>query len=321
MEQVRRDFLESAVEAGRWLGREWPSFVHFGALAVLAGAQGWLAWEFWGDFTSDPAKQATLRAVGLGLVGLEVVGLQIASRAAARGEEAKARTWRGAWAAFALLNLSVDVSALSKLLEEGAETQRHARAQYLEREATIEDLGARIERADDPFGAAWLGSVDAYDVAIAAKQREIAARPHAGERWHGARARELGDLQTARAVAVQITEWEAERQRMRDEAGRAEPPPEVGAEFRPLELVIDKIPGVDVTPEQVRNALAIGLAAGMKLALTLAAWVGMAAKHIQPASQTPVPQPSNDREPQPRPAPTRREPPKRRVQFKPISRT
>lgn len=323
MEQTKRDFGEGALEAAKWVGREWPAFVHFGALAVLAGAQGWLAWEFWGDFTTDPAKQASLRAVGLGLVGMEIVGLQMASRAAGRGEEGKARTWRGAWAAFALLNLSVDVSALSKLLQEGGQAQAEALAQYQAREAERRDLQTKIDRADDPFGASWLGSIAAYDTAIEAKEAEIDARPHAGERWHGARARELGELQTARAVAVQIAAWEAERDALVDGADTVAPPPDAGAEFQSLEFAIDKIPGVDVTPEQIRNGLALGLALSLKLALTLAAWVGMAARPPSGAATATVPVPSNDhgREGEGRPpTPIRREPPRRGIQFRPMGK-
>lgn len=323
MEQIKGDFADNAIEAARWFGREWPAFIHFGALAALAAAQGWLAWEFWGDFTSDPNQQSTLRAVGLGLVGMEVVGLQMASRAASRGEDGKARTWRGAWAAFALLNLSIDVSAISKLLQEGGQAQAEALAEYEARDVERRGLQERIDRADDPFSESWLGSIAAYDTAIDAKQAEIASRPHAGERWHGARLRELGELQTARAVAVQIAAWETRRDALELEGEGAAAPPQAGAEFQSLEFALDKIPGVDVTPEQIRNSLALGLALSMKLALTLAAWVGMAAQPASGAASNPLPAPSNDHGRQgegPSPPPIRRDPPKRGVQFRPVGR-
>lgn len=250
--------------------------IWFGSIGALSAVQGWLSWEFWGAFTEAPAEQAGLRAAGLAFVSAEVVALDMGSRAALQGEQTRANTLRAMWLSFALLNLGVDINALSRVLQTVEVARADEAAAIGAGAERARELRTLIDEADDPFPQGRLLTVEAYDVALRSKDREIELAERA-PRWRQRQLeRERGALETARASAAQVATWRTELTALvaTPEAAEA-PPPSGAAEFEPLARVLSTLTGARVGGEDVRTTLSIAAVIAMKIMLTLGIWAGL----------------------------------------------
>lgn len=291
--------------------------IWFGSIGAITLVQGWLGWAFWGAFTEAPVEQAGLRAVGLAFVGGEVVALDMASRAALRDEKARAHTLRAMWVSLAVLNLAVDVNALSRVLQTVEHSRAEDMAAYQAREARIQELRGLIDAADDPFPDGRLLTPEAYDAALASKDREIALAQLA-PLWRQRRLeRERGDIEVAWRMALQVAAWRTELDQMTTTPADAAPPPRTGAlEFAPLAGALTAAsqgverafgaehPSSTITPEQVRGAVAIVASIAMKVMLTLGVWAGLERRRpteTTPLQQSHEPSVAHTRPPPPRP--------------------
>ncbi len=262
--------------------------IWFGAVATITGVQGFFAWEFWGAISQDPAHQLALRALGLGFVAGEVVALDMASRADLNQEHKRAGSLRALWCVLALSTFTADINALSGVLSESDDTRIEAAAAFDANQARIRDLETRIDRADDPFDNALL-SVAAYDAAINGKEDELAtARASRARMWRILELQsQLTDLQTARAAAAEVSAWQTELERERQQPEAHAPRPETSAvEFAPfadiatgfvqnVQSATGQAPTANITPEDVRATMGWVAAIAMKLMLTFGVWVGL----------------------------------------------
>lgn len=263
--------------------------IWFGAVATITGVQGFFAWEFWGAASPDPVHEAALRALGLSFVAGEVVALDMASRADLADEPKRANTLRALWLVLAVSTFTADINALSNVLRDGDGARAIAAAAYDAQQAQLQDLERRIEAADDPYDERLL-SVAAYDASIAGKRREIATARRDGARSSQLRRLEadLTTLQGARATAVEVATWDAERERLRALPALHAPRPPTGPqEFQPFadmmttalragERVVGRTPQADVSAEEVRATMAWVATFAMKLMLTFGVWGGLA---------------------------------------------
>lgn len=262
--------------------------IWFGSIGAITVVQGWLGWEFWGAFTEAPAEQIGLRAVGLAFVGGEVVALDMASRAALQSEQTRANTLRAMWLSLAVLNLGIDVNALSRVLQTVELTRADDVAAYEAGEARARELRSLIDEADDPLPGGRLLPVNAYDAALRSKQREIELAIRAPMWRQRQLEREKGALETAREVARQVDGWRMELTALTATPETAEARPQEGAlEFAPLAAALtqtthaferalgDQQPRSAVTPEQVRNGIAVAASIAMKIMLTFGIWAGL----------------------------------------------
>lgn len=262
--------------------------IWFGAVATITGVQGFFAWEFWGAISADPAHQLALRALGVSFVAGEVVALDMASRADLTEEHKRATGLRALWCVLALSTFTADINALSGVLREGDAPRIEAAAAFDANQARITDLETRIDRADDPFDNELL-SVSAYDAALEGKEAELAtARASRARMWRILELqRQLTELQTARAAAVEVAAWQTELQQERQAPATHAPRPETGAvEFAPFADMltsagrkVQEITGqpetASVKPEDVRAGMAWVATVAMKLMLTFGVWVGL----------------------------------------------
>lgn len=262
--------------------------IWFGSIGTVTLVQGWLGWEFWGAFTEAPVEQAGLRAVGLAFVGGEVVALHMAGSAALNKEKARANTLRAMWLSLAMLNLAVDVNALSRVLQTVEATRAEDMAAFQAREARAAELRSLIDAADDPFPDGILLTVEAYDAALASKDREIGLARTA-PLWRQRRLeRERGDIEVARQMAAQVAAWRSELDGLNPSPDVSPPPPRTGAlEFAPLANALTagahtveralgaRAPRTQISPEQVRGGVAIAASIVMKIMLTLGVWAGL----------------------------------------------
>lgn len=262
--------------------------IWFGAVATITGVQGFFAWEFWGAISADPAHQLALRALGVSFVAGEVVALDMASRADLNQEHKRATGLRALWCVLALSTFTADINALSGVLREGDAPRIQAAAAFDANQARITDLETRIDRADDPFDNELL-SVSAYDAAINGKEDELAtARASRARMWRVLELqRQLTELQTARAAAVEVAAWQMELERERRAPATHAPRPETGAvEFAPFADMltsagrkVQEATGqpqtASVQPEEVRAGMAWVATIAMKLMLTFGVWVGL----------------------------------------------
>lgn len=262
--------------------------IWFGAVATITGVQGFFAWEFWGAISADPAHQLALRALGVSFVAGEVVALDMASRADLNDEHKRATGLRALWCVLALSTFTADINALSGVLREGDAPRIEAAAAFDANQARIADLEARIDRADDPFDNELLG-VSAYEAAIEGKEGELAtARASRARMWRILELqRQLTELQTARAAAVEVSAWQTELERERRTPATHAPRPETGAvEFAPfadmltsagrkLQEATGQPQTATVQPEEVRAGMAWVATIAMKLMLTFGVWVGL----------------------------------------------
>lgn len=262
--------------------------IWFGAVATITGVQGFFAWEFWGAISADPAHQLALRALGVSFVAGEVVALDMASRADLNQEHKRATGLRALWCVLALSTFTADINALSGVLREGDAPRIEAAAAFDANQAHITDLETRIDRADDPFDNELL-SVSAYDAALNGKEDELAtARASRARMWRILELqRQLTELQTARAAAVEIATWQSELEQVRQAPATHAPRPETGAvEFAPfadmltsagrkVQEVTGQAQTASVRPEDVRAGMAWVATIAMKLMLTFGVWVGL----------------------------------------------
>lgn len=262
--------------------------IWFGAVATITGVQGFFAWEFWGAISADPAHQLALRALGVSFVAGEVVALDMASRADLNQEHKRATGLRALWCVLALSTFTADINALSGVLREGDAPRIEAAAAFDANQARITDLETRIDRADDPFDNELL-SVSAYDAAINGKEGELAtARASRARMWRILELqRQLTELQTARAAAVEVAAWQTELEQERQAPATHAPRPETGAvEFAPFADMltsagrkVQEATGqpqtASVQPEEVRAGMAWVATIAMKLMLTFGVWVGL----------------------------------------------
>lgn len=262
--------------------------IWFGAVATITGVQGFFAWEFWGAISADPAHQLALRALGVSFVAGEVVALDMASRADLNQEHKRATGLRALWCVLALSTFTADINALSGVLREGDAPRIQAAAAFDANQARITDLEARIDRADDPFDNELL-SVSAYDAAINGKEDELAtARASRARMWRILELqRQLTELQTARAAAVEVAAWQMELERERQAPATHAPRPETAAvEFAPfadmltsagrkVQQATGQPQTASVQPEEVRAGMAWVATIAMKLMLTFGVWVGL----------------------------------------------
>lgn len=262
--------------------------IWFGAVATITGVQGFFAWEFWGAISADPAHQLALRALGVSFVAGEVVALDMASRADLTEEHKRATGLRALWCVLALSTFTADINALSGVLREGDAPRIEAAAAFDANQARITDLETRIDRADDPFDDELL-SVSAYDAAINGKENELAtARASRARMWRVLELqRQLTELQTARAAAVEVAAWQTELQQERQAPATHAPRPETGAvEFAPFADMltsagrkVQEMAGqsqtASVKPEDVRAGMTWVATIAMKLMLTFGVWVGL----------------------------------------------
>ncbi|MBN8605724.1 MAG: hypothetical protein J0L81_02295 [Caulobacterales bacterium] len=262
--------------------------IWFGAVATITGVQGFFAWEFWGAISADPAHQLALRALGVSFVAGEVVALDMASRADLNQEHKRATGLRALWCVLALSTFTADINALSGVLREGDAPRIQAAAAFDANQARITDLETRIDRADDPFDNELL-SVTAYDAAINGKEGELAtARASRARMWRILELqRQLTELQTARAAAVEVATWQTELEQERRAPATHAPRPETGAvEFAPFADMltsagrkVQEVTGqpqtASVQPEDVRAGMAWVATIAMKLMLTFGVWVGL----------------------------------------------
>lgn len=284
--------------------------IWFGAVATITGVQGFFAWEFWGAVSPDPMHQAALRALGLGFVAGEVVALDMASRADLGSEQKRANTLRALWMVLAVTTFTADINALSGVLRDGDGARTAAAAAYDAQQSRLEDLELRIESADDPYDERLL-SVAAYDASIAGKRREIATARRDGARSSQLRRleAELTAYQTARATAVEVAAWEAERERLRATPTLHAPRPATGpTEFQPFaemmtatlqsaERAMGRAPRAEVSSEDVRSTMAWVATVAMKLMLTFGVWGGLARGRETSAPQQSAPQADSPRAP------------------------
>lgn len=253
--------------------------IWFSSIAAITAVQGWLGWEFWGAVTDRPAEQAALRAIGLAFVGSEVVALDMASRAALQDEKARAATLRAIWVSLALLNFAVDVNALSRVLRTQEETRLGQVAAYEALQTESRRLEARIGSAEAGFDDTLL-PIAAYDQAIASKKQEIALAARAAGWRKRQLERERGELETARAVAVQVAEWRRELATIEAQSLKSRPIGEGAGAFKPLGDALSgamQAAGVEhaVTPEEARDGIVVAAALAMKILLTLGVWAGL----------------------------------------------
>jgi hypothetical protein len=262
--------------------------IWFGAVATITGVQSFFAWEFWGAISQEPAHALALRALGLGFVAGEVVALDMASRADLNDERRRAGGLRALWCVLALSTFTADINALSSVLREGDSDRLEAAAAFDANQARISDLETRIDRADDPFDNELLG-VAAYDAAIDGKESELAtARAARARMWRILDLqRQLTDLQTARAAALDVATWQSELERLREAPETHAPRPDTGAvEFAPFADMLtglarsaQRLTGHEETatvePEGVRAGMAWVATIAMKLMLTFGVWVGL----------------------------------------------
>jgi hypothetical protein len=262
--------------------------IWFGSIGAITVVQGWLGWEFWGAFTDAPAEQIGLRAVGLAFVGGEVVALDMASRAALQSEQTRANTLRAMWLSLAVLNLGIDVNALSRVLQTVELTRADDMAAYEARETRARDLRILIDEADDPLPGGRLLPIDAYDAALQSKQREIELAVRAPMWRQRQLERERGALETGREVARQVAGWRTELTTLTATPETAEARPQAGAvEFAPLAAALTQTTHAverafgnqrarsEITPEQVRNGIALAASIAMKIMLTFGVWAGL----------------------------------------------
>ena len=262
--------------------------IWFGAVATITGVQAFFAWEFWGAVSDDPVHQLALRALGVGFVAGEVVALDMASRADLASEHKRAHTLRALWAVLAVTTFTADISALSRVLQDGDGARSAAVATYDARQSELTELARKIDLADDPYQNN-LRSVAAYDAAIAGKTREIASARADGA--PGSQRRrleaELTELQAARAAANEVAGWQAQREALLADPAIHAARPETGpVEFQPFAAMttkfvqsIEEATGqatrTEVTSEDVRTAMAWIATIAMKLMLTFGVWVGL----------------------------------------------
>lgn len=255
--------------------------IWFGAVATITGVQAFFAWEFWGAVTADPVHQGALRALGLGFVASEVVALDMVSRADLTEERKRASALRALWAVLAVSTFTADISALSRVLQDGDAARSAAIAAYEARQSAVSELERKIDAADDPYDD-HLRSVAAYEASIRGKTREIASARNDGA--PGSQRRrleaELTDLQAARAAAAEVATWQAQRDAMlADPASHAKKPPSGAVEFQPIaatatrfaqsvERMTGKPATTDITGEDVRTTMAWIATIAMKLMLT-----------------------------------------------------
>ncbi|MFZ4602985.1 MAG: hypothetical protein ACOYM8_11055 [Caulobacterales bacterium] len=257
-------------------------------MATITGVQAFFAWEFWGAVSDDPVHQLALRALGLGFVAGEVVALDMASRADLAEERKRATTLRTLWAVLAVSTFTADISALSRVLQDGDAARNAAIAAYEARQSQVTELARKIDQADDPYDNR-LRSVVAYEAAINGKQREIGSARQDGA--PGSQRRrleaELTDLQAARAAAAEVAAWQSQRDALlADPASHAAKPQAGPVEFQPfaalatrfaqsIEQATGRPPTTEVTGEDVRTAMAWIATIAMKLMLTFGVWVGL----------------------------------------------
>jgi hypothetical protein len=261
--------------------------IWFGSIGAVTVVQGWLGWEFWGALSDAPAEQAGLRAIGLSFVGAEVVALDMARRASVHNEMTRANTLRAMWAALALLNLAVDVNALSRVLQTSEATRADEAAVLQAKKARVAELRTLIDQADDPFPDGRLLPVESYDAALRSKDREIELAAKAALWRQRGLERERGELETGREAARQVAVWRTELDGLTEIASSVSPPPRTGAiEFAPLaqaltgvaqgaERLAGQRPNTVISAEHVRAGTAVAASIAMKILLTFGIWAGL----------------------------------------------
>jgi hypothetical protein len=260
--------------------------IWFGSIGAITAVQAWLGWEFWGALTDEPAEQFGLRMVGMAFVAGEVVALDMASRAALQREPVKANTLRAMWVSLALINLAVDVNALSRVLAAKDVARETEIAAYDARLAQRDALKDRIAKAEAPYAGKLL-PVSGYAAALVSKDAEIALAAKAPAWRQRALERERGEIETRKAVALEIAQLQTQLDAMEKARGEGPKPTADAAEFAPLAKTLtgaaqsmermtgSKDPQAQVTSEDVRAGVAVAAAIVMKIMLTAGVWVGL----------------------------------------------